>query len=509
MTCTNQQVMRLKQMSCKYNKELAAARSGMSAKTARKYLLAQKLPSEMKKERHWKTRSNIFSAVWCEIEDMLTKSPKLQATTILQYLINKDPDKFKISHKRTLQDLCKNWRAINGADKDVIFSQDLKAGQQSQSDYTVMNDLSITIAGQQFDHLLFHFMLPFSLWEHASLCYSESFASLSKGYDDAVWNLGGVLPEHRTDNLSAATNAAGSARVFTQNWQEVMEHYGVTPSRNNPGVSHENGSVEKSHDLLKTAIAQALMLRGSKNFNDKEQYMQFVNEVVSSRNSGIKRVERFAEERTLLKPLPSKKYYAPLILDTTVSRFSTIQLLKVTYSVPSRLIGYKLRAYIYQGEIKLMYGKTLIQTMPQIKEASGVKESINYRHIIKSLVRKPGAFKNYVYRDHLFPSTSFRAAHDVLVAHFPVNGTKQYLKILQLAAIGSESEVQNILEQIISSGKTPSFMEVEERLKDQSKARNMSIISGIKITAPNLKCYDALLQMNLQMANQTNIQTAS
>jgi hypothetical protein len=217
MTCTNQQVIRLKQMSCKYNKEVAAAKSGMNAKTARKYLLSGQLPSEMKKERPWKTRSNVFSAVWREIEDMLTKLPKLQATTILQYLINKDPDKFKVSHKRTLQDLCKNWRATSGADKDVIFSQALKPGMQSQSEYAVMNDLFITIAGEKFDHLLFHFMLPYSLWEHASLCYSESFASLSKGYDDAVWNLGGVLPEHRTDNLSEATKAAGSVRVCTEN----------------------------------------------------------------------------------------------------------------------------------------------------------------------------------------------------------------------------------------------------------------------------------------------------
>jgi len=262
-------------------------------------------------------------------------------------------------------------------------------------------------------------------------------------------------------------------------------------------VSATNGSVEKSHDLLKTAIAQGLMLRGSKNFNDKEQYMQFVNAVVSSRNSGLKRVERFAEERTLLQPLPSKKYYAPLILDTTVSRFSTIQLLKVTYSVPSRLIGFKLRAYIYQSEIKLMYGKTLIQTMPQIKEAAGSGASINYRHVIKSLVRKPGAFKNYVYRDHLFPNVSFRAAHDMLVAHYPVNGTKQYLKILQLAALGSESEVQSILEQIIANGKTPSFTEVDEQIRINYKDRNMSAIAEVKITTPSLEVYDALLQTTL------------
>ncbi len=481
-------------MSCKYNKEVAAAKSGMSAKTARKYLLAEVLPSEMKQERHWKTHSNIFESVWDEITDMLIKSPKLQATTILKALMNRNPEKFQSGHERNLQRLIKNWRATSGSDKDVIFSQDLKPGQHSQSDYTVMNDLSITIAGEQFDHLLFHFMLPYSLWEHASLCYSESFESLSKGYETAVWNLGGVLPEHRTDNLTAATKAVGSTRVFTQNWQEVMGHYGVTPSRNNPGVSHENGSVEKSHDLLKTAIAQSSMLRGSRNFNDKEQYMQFVNGVVSSRNSSPKRVARFEEELALLRLLPNKKYYAPLILDATVSKFSTIQLLKVTYSVPSRLIGYKLRAYVYQGEIKLMYGKTVVQTFPQIKPTTGIAASINYRHIIKSLVRKPGAFKNYIYRDHLFPNVSFRIAHDMLVAHYPVNGAKQYLKILQLAAIGSESEVQAILEQMIASGKAPSFAEVEEQIKSKSKARNMSAISGVKIIAPNLKCYDSLLQ---------------
>jgi hypothetical protein len=141
-----------------------------------------------------------------------------------------------------------------------------------------------------------------------------------------------------------------------------------------------------------------------------------------------------------------------------------------------------------------MYGKALIQTMPQIKSTTGVEASINYRHIIKSLVRKPGAFKNYVYRDHLFPNVSFRTAHDMLVAHFPVNGAKQYLQILQLAAIGSESEVQTILEQMMALNKAPSFVEVEEQIKGSHKDRNMSIISGVKVIAPNLAVYDELLQ---------------
>ena len=476
-------------MSYKYNKEIAASKSGMSAKTARKYLPSNQLPSEMKKDRHWKTRLNIFSPIWPEIEDMLSKSPKLQSTTILGYLINRDPDKFNTGHERTLQRLLRNWHATNGCNKDVIFNQDLKPGMQSQSDYTVMNDLNITIAGEQFDHLLFHFMLPYSLWEYAGLCYSESFESLSKGYDDAVWTLGYVAPEHRTDNLTAATKACDSTRAFTDNWQEVMDHYGVKPSRNNPGVSHENGSVEKSHHLLKEAVGQQLMLRGSSDFSDKQQYQQFINQLVMSRNSN--RIIKFEEEVVLLKPLPSKKYYAPLILEVAVSKFSTVRLEKTTYSVPSRLIGYKLRAYIYHGEIKLYYGSTLVQTMPQIKEGGA---SINYRHIIRSLVRKPGAFANYYWREHLFPCTMFRTAHDMLVKKYPVNGVKQYLQILQLAALGSERDVQTVLELLITNNTTPSFTEVQELLKASNKLQNQSI-TEVQITPPSLGDYDLLLSI--------------
>lgn len=432
MTCTTQQIIRLKQMSHKYNKGTAAAKSGMNAKTARKYLTSNKLPGETLKIRHWKTRTNVFEENWSEIEDMLSKSPKLQAKTILEYLISRDTtNKFNNSHERTLYRLIRNWRAINGKEKEVIFNQELKPGRQSQSDYTVMNDLKITVAGQPFDHLLFHFMLPYSRWEYASICYSESFESLSKGYDEAVWALGFVAAEHRTDNLTAATQSCGSKRIFTKGWQEVMDHYQVVASRNNPGVSHENGSVEKSHDLLKNAIRQQLMLKGSSDFTDLASYQSFINKLVNGRNS--RRVEKFDEELTYLKPLPLKKYYAPIITVVNVSQFSTVRILKYSYSVPSRLIGYSLRAYIYQGEIKLYYGQTLVQTMPQIRD-SKKEASINYRHIITSLLRKPKAFVNYYYRDYLFPTNNFRIAYDLLIKNYPVNGVKQYLQILQLAA---------------------------------------------------------------------------
>ena len=473
-------------MSHKYTKEIAAAKSGMSAKTARNYLKSNILPNEVLKNRNWKTRTNVFEEDWVEIENMLSKSPKLQANTILEHLISRDSNKFNKSHERTLQRLIRNWRANKGTEKAIIFSQKLHPAMQSQSDYTVMNDLEITISWQQFDHMLFHFILPYSRWEYASICYSESFESLSKGYDEAVWFLGYVAPEHRTDNLTAATQVCGSKRVFTKNWKEVMNHYGVTPSRNNPGVSHENGSIEKSHDLLKNAIRQQLMLRGSNNFANIEDYQLFINKLVDSRNS--RRMDKFEEETRLLKPLPSKKYYAPIVIESKVSQFSTIHIMKAIYSVPSRLIGYTLRAYIYRGEIKLYYGQTLVQTMPQIKDCKKGTSSINYSHIITSLLRKPGAFANYYYRDYLFPTTIFRNAYDILITTYPVNGTKQYLQILQLAAIGSQSEVETALELLLSSKISPSFEEIQALLKTSIRK-----VTGVKIMLPSLDDYDSLL----------------
>jgi hypothetical protein len=474
-------------MRHKYNKEISAAKSGMSIKTARKYLSTNKTPSELKKDRHWKTRNNVFEENWDSIEAMLHKAPGLQAKTILSHLVSERPDKFNDSHERTLQRLLRKWRANNGSNNNIIFNQTIRPGEQSQSDYTSMNKLCISIQGDTFEHLLFHFMLPYSKWEYASICYSESFDSLSKGYEDAVWTLGYTAPEHRTDNLSAASKRIGSKRVSTDNWKEFMKHYLVTPSRNNPGVSNENGSIEKSHDLLKNDIRQQLMLRGSNDFSSVIEYEGFVQKIITRRNNV--RSNKLSEEIKLLKPLPEKKFYAPEILELTVTKSSTIRIDQVTYSVPSRLIGYTLRAYIYQGEIKLYYGTQLICQMPKI-DKSKTNAVINYRHIIAGLVRKPGAFTNYHYREHLFPSVVFRALYDKLIKTYPVNGTKQYLQILHIAAINSESEVDAAISILMEDKITPTVNRVKELLYIKSQAK-----VEVHVDQPVVKQYDSLLEL--------------
>jgi len=184
---------------------------------------------------------------------MLENAPGLEASTLMNYLTSKFPDKYKQSQLRTLQRRVRDWKAAHGKAKTVIFRQNIQPGKQSQSDFTCMNTLNITINGQLFKHLLFHFILPYSRWESIKLCFSESFDSLVSGMEKALWELGQVAPEHRTDNLTAATQAMGSQREFTQRWQQFVAHYGMVASTNNRGMSHENGSIEKSHDTLKKA----------------------------------------------------------------------------------------------------------------------------------------------------------------------------------------------------------------------------------------------------------------
>lgn len=489
MTCTNQQVRLLMQFFPKFSLRVAAAKAGMSFKTASKYLKLDKFPSEIKRFRDYRTRQDPFLAHRQEIESLFHSAPELQAKTILAYLIERYPESYHWGQLRSLQRRLQEWRTEVGPNKEVIFRQIIKPGKQSQSDWTCMNSLKIEIAGETFNHLLFHFILPYSKWESIMICHSESFETLTQGYEKAVWALGGILSEHRTDNLSAATQKLGSSRIFTERWQEFLTFYNVQPSRNNPGKSNENGSVEKSHDLLKTAIDQHLLLRGSRAFTSFEDYEQFLENIIQKRNQG--RDKYLAEEILLLKALPSRKYNAPLILPVRVSPSSTVQILGVTYSVPSRLISYTLKAYVYGKEIELYYGQKQVEKLPRISKGA----LVNYRHIIDSLIRKPNAFTHYQYRESLFPNVFFRQAYDQLINASPERGHKHYLKLLQFAKIHGEQDVLTALQLLQDDGQVP-LPELVKVLLDTTSQP----LPIIKVLQPCLADYDCLHNFQKQEA---------
>ena len=318
------------------------------------------------------------------------------------------------------------------------------------------------------------------------VCYSESFLTLSLGYELAVWALGYVAPEHRTDNLTAATKRHGNSREFTLRWTSCLEHYGVMPSRNNPGESQENGSVEKSNDLFKVAVEQQMLMRGSRDFQSIAAYEAFIKQIEAERNSA--RHELLVEEIKLLKPLPKKRWYSPEQLLVRVSSDSTITIDKIPYSVPSRLVGYKLKALVFLTEIILYYGNKQVYKMERAQR--GELHAINYRHIIDELIKKPGAFENYKYKEALFPRLCFRQAFDVLKKDHPTNGHKHYLKLLQLAKLYSEQQVSMAIELLLESQSCPYPEEVTRLIKVETTIRH-----DVCITAPDLSIYDRLRQI--------------
>ena len=245
-------------------------KAGMDEKTARKYRECGQLPSEIKTDHTWRTRKDPFEGIWDGIKSMLTINPGLEAKTIFEDLQRRYPGRFADGQLRTLQRRIKNWRATEGPPKEIFFAQIHKPGELCQSDYTHMDKLGVTIGGVPFDHLIYHFVLTYSNWETGTVCFSESFESLSQGLQNALWELGGVPQQHRTDCLTSAVNKMSHPEEFTIRYQDLVDYYGITPCKTNPASPNENGDVEQRNYRFKKAVDQALMLRGHRDFKTRE-----------------------------------------------------------------------------------------------------------------------------------------------------------------------------------------------------------------------------------------------
>ncbi len=467
--------------------EQAAARANMSVPTARKYLRSAKLPSALRHARDYRTRPNPFIADWAWVEQHLKRDPALQAKTLFSLLLERHPDRYTESQLRTFQRHVASWRALHGPEKDVIFEQHHQPGRLAQSDFTHMDDLGITLSSVPFPHLLFHLVLTYSNVEAISLCFSESFEALAEGLEFCLWQLGGVPQQHRTDNLSAAvqTIEPDGSRRWTDRYLGLMTHYGLTPTTNTPGQAHENGDVEQSHFRFKQAVDQALRVRGSRDFADRATYTNWLQELVRKRNGT--RQARWREELAALRPLPKAPLHPCRELSVRVTRFSTIRVLHNTYSVPSRLIDTTLTVRIRAEVLELYVGTVCALTLPRLH--GRFQARIDYRHLIFSLVRKPGAFAHYRYRDELFPTTTFRLTYDTLLARQPSRADKEYLRVLHLAASTSEADVEAALTLLAESRTVPDFDAVRELVRRPEK------VAMPALTQPTLdfQVYDALL----------------
>lgn len=469
--------------------EVAAAAAGMSEKTARTWQQGP-LPSETKEPRTWRTRPDPFSGVWeTEVEPLLRADTKgeLEAKTILGELCRKHAGQFDAGQLRTLQRRVRDWRAQHGPDKEVYFPQEHRAGRMASIDFTHAKELGVTIAGVAFAHMFFELVLAYSGWRFIQLAYSETFEALVRGLQSALWALGGVPEVLRLDNLSAATHELvhTGGRALTKRFADVVAHYGLRASRIRPGESHENGVVEKAHHLLKSALEQALLLRGSRDFASVEDYIAFATRIVDERfHAG--RHDRIAEERAALRPLPACRLPESTRVLAVVRKWSTIHVAKRIYSVPSRLIGHEVEALIHPDVVEIRYGGKLVETMPRLRGDQAHR--IDYRHVIWSLVRKPGAFAAYRFREDLFPSLVFRRAYDALRDRRGDRADVEYVRILHLAASTSERRVELALADLLDRSEAFDYAAVKALCKPELPA-----VPELTIGTPNLGRYDALL----------------
>jgi hypothetical protein len=485
---SDQQVKKLFQFDAQgHSKRLAADKAGLDPKTARKYRSLRRLPSEVTvMERHWRTRADAFADVWPQLVEKLQVNPGLQVKTLFLDLQRRFPGRFQDGQVRALERRIKAWRASQGPAKEVFFDQVHHPGRLCASDFTRCSELAVTINGQPFDHLIYHFVLTYSNWEAGSICFSESYESLAEGLQNALWLLGGVPQLHRTDRLSAAVPPGGNEE-FTQRYQALLRHYGLQAQAINVRAAHENGDCEQSHHRFKTALDQALLLRGSRDFDSREAYGEFLRQLFGQLNKGRQR--RLDEELPLLRRLPARRLESARRFQVRVDRGSTIHVKGNTYSVPARLIGEWVEVRLGADKLEVHFAQRPVQQMPRLR-GSG-KHAIDYRHVIEALVRKPKAFADYRYQASMFPTSRFRCAYDRLAEQSPRRASKEYLLILLRAAREGETKVEAALARLMERQQPLSASAVEAQMRQSDMP---SSVADATVEAVDLSVYDRLLE---------------
>lgn len=495
MQTTDEQVRRLLEEYGRCGRvDRSAMRSGMHRNTARKYLKAGTVPSAMKVPRTWRTREDPFEEVWGEVAARLVDAPELEAKTLFEDLIERYPERFQQSQLRTLQRRVKDWRARYGPDREVFFAQAHRPGELSQTDFTWATELGITIQGELLEHMLCHVVLPYCNWQWATVCFSESVPALKRGVQEAFFRLGRVTETHQTDNSTSATHDLRTGkRGLNREYLELVQHLGMKARTTRVGAKEQNGDVEAANGALKRRLRQHLLLRGSGDFESREAYEVWLRGVLEKANS-LRQI-RLAEELAVMRPLAVDRLPEYREREVRVTSWSTIRVNRNTYSVPSRLIGERVRVRIYDERIELFYKGSGQMVVERLRGEQGHR--INYRHVIWSLVQKPGAFSRYRYREDLFPSLVFRRAYDALTEALSTwKADVEYLKVLHLAARTVEADVEAALEEILGAGEVP----VHERVKARVVPAEVMEVPRVADLEGDPASYDGLLDCALDLS---------
>jgi transposase InsO family protein len=471
---------------------VSAAKASISTATAYRFEQDHRPPSVKAEPRGRRRPDPLVSFFDAEVVPMLTAAPELRAVAIFEEMQRRHPD-LPDGTRRTLERRIRAWRALHGANQEVIFRQVHEPGRMGLSDFTDMADLGVTIAGVRLDHRLYHFRLAYSGFAHAHVILGgESYVALAEGLQNALWALGGAPHEHRSDSLSAAfRNLDHDAREdLTRRYDALCRHYGMEPTRNNRGVAHENGSIEAPHGHLKKAVADALLMRGTSGFDDLAGYRLFIDEIVSRKNAH--HAKRIAAERVVLQQLPGQRTCDHEETIVTVTSSGGFTLKKVFYTVPSRLIGHRLRVRLYDDRLELFIGATLLMTLTRGRAAATGKHAhvVDYRHVIHALRRKPMALLNLVYRDQLFPRDAYRLTFDRLLENIPDKAAcRLMVDLLALAHDrGCEADLAVLLTADLAAVRLPDITALRTRF-----APDPASLPEVVVHLTPLIAYEALL----------------
>ena len=490
MTCTDAQVrLMMRERQKGRTQEQAAVKANIkSRKTAARYERLGKLPSELKQARHYRTREDPFADDWGRVEQMLSTAPELEAKTLFEWLCEQQPGKYEEGQLRTLQRRVSDWRALN-QDQVALLEQVHQPGEALQSDGTWLSKLGVTIGGDPFKHILIHCVLPYSNWEWGAVAQSESLLAYQRALQATLFKLGAVPRYHQTDNASAVTyqvRGVKGKRGYNPGYLDLLGHFGFKPRTIHPGCPEQNGDVEASNGGLKRGLGQHLLLRGSRDFATLEAYEQFLETVMEQRNQGRQR--RLAEEMAVMQPLRAQALPAHQEMRVKVNRAGLVRVQNNSYSVPTRLIGHQVTVRIYEWYLAVYYRSRQVETM--VRLVGQKKQQINYRHLVDSLLRKPGGFRNYRYREALFPQPVFRQAWEELQQWYsPRKADLAYLRLLRLAARHQENEVAIILKRLLAQSVRWDETDVATSLYPQ---KTMTVPS-IEPAQINLNQYDQLL----------------
>ena len=466
---------------------LAAMKASMDRKTAAHYLAAGHGP-EARGERWWRTRADPLSAIWTEAETWLLRAPEIETKLLFEHLLATRPGEVSLRSLRTFYDRVARWKREHGQPREVFFPQARQPGESLQLDWTNANELKVEIDGTVFPHLLCHSVLPYSNWEWAVPCHSESFLSLKAGLGATLWELGGVPPLLQTDRSSTATHQlqrTKQERGFNPDYLELCGHYGLEPRTINKACPNENGDIESAHGHLKRRLATHLTLRGRRDFGDEKEYTAFVGQIC--RGANVLRQEKVTEEMGVLRALPATRYPEADEIAVRVSSYSTARVKDSAYSVPSQLIGATVVALVSEAEVCFLHaGKEVARYRRRCRGEA----AIDYRHVIHSLVRKPGAFARYIYREELFPRAVFRQSYDRLKQEKADRAEATYVRILALAAECGENEVAHVLGGLLREDILPSEDGVRERLVKPADSRPL-----LASFEPEIASYDQLLEV--------------